>query len=209
MALTGSWTNTCDAASVEAPDDKSNVPVLIASQYLQSRHGSLAARGIVFLHMRSPSDIGAVYRGSVQQDYGKKGRSNLSLAGASLLTGRLKLSNGRGQAGSVFVAQKSHHTIRALPADFRNQKAAQPVLLCTATIESFVGQSLRRLSGSEPTSDEGGGAHLPFIVERTRLAIDCQDVELVGVDRRGDEERAGDKPSEYDATPIGAKGSEA
>jgi hypothetical protein len=159
--------------------------------------------------MRSPSNTGAAYRGSVQQDYGKKGRSNLSLAGASLLTGRPKLSNGHGQAGSVFVAQDGHHAIRALPPDFRNQKADHPVLRCTATIESVVGQSLRRLCGSEPTSGEGGGAHLPFIVERTRLAIDCQDVEFVGVDRRGDEERGGDKPSEYDVAPIEPKGSEA
>ncbi len=78
-----------------------------------------------------------------------------------------------------------------------------------ASIEGFVGQQLRRLCGSEPTSGEGGGAHLPFIVERSRLTIDCQDVEFVGVDRRGDEERGGDKPSEYDVAPIEPKGSEA
>ncbi len=78
-----------------------------------------------------------------------------------------------------------------------------------ALIEGFVGQLLWSLCGSEPTSHEGGGAHLPLIAERTRLAIDCQDVEFVGVDRRGDEERGGDKPSEYDMAPIEPKGSEA
>jgi hypothetical protein len=78
-----------------------------------------------------------------------------------------------------------------------------------ALIEGFVGQPLRRLSGSEPTFDEGGGAHLPFIVERSRLAIDCQYVEFAGVDRLVGDERGGDKPSAYDAAPIEPKGSEA
>jgi hypothetical protein len=77
-----------------------------------------------------------------------------SFMSRSLLTGRPKLSNGRGQAGSVFAAQEGHHAIRALPPDFRDQKAAQPVLRCIASIEGFLGQPLWSLCGSEPTSGE-------------------------------------------------------
>ena len=122
--------------------------------------------------------------------------------------GHPKLYNGRGQAGLIFVTQEGHHAIRTLPPDLRDQEAAQPVLRQVASIEGYVGQPLRRLCGSEPTSSKGGGAHLPFIVERSRLAKDLQDVEFVRVDRRVGDERGGDKPREYDAAPIEPKGFE-
>ena len=112
------------------------------------------------------SNIGLVSQGHVQQNPHKDGESNRFLTSRSLLTGRTKLSNGRGQAGLIFVTQEDHHAIRALPPDLRDQKAAQPVLRCVASIEGFVGQPLWRLCGSEPTSGKAGGAHLPFIVER-------------------------------------------
>ena len=123
--------------------------------------------------------------------------------------GHPKLTNGRGQAELIFVTQEGHHAVRALPPDLRDQKAAHPVFRCVASTEGFVGQPLWRLCGSEPPSGKGGGAHLPFIVERSRLTIDCQDVEFVRVDRLVGDERGGDKPSQYDAAPIEPKGSEA
>src|SRR3712207_8919366 len=100
------------------------------------------------------------------------GRSKLSLTSRSLLAGRPKLSNGRSQAGSIFIPQEGHHSFSALPPDLRDQKAPQPVLRCVASIEGFVGQQLRCLCGSKPTFDEGGGAHLPFLIEGPRLAIE-------------------------------------
>jgi hypothetical protein len=112
-----------------------------------------------------------VSQGHVQQDPHKDGRSNRFLTSRSLLMGHPKLSNGRGQAELIFVTQEGHHAIRALPPDSRDQKAAHPVFRCVASTEGFLGQQLWRLCGSEPTPGDGGGAYLPFIIERSRLAI--------------------------------------
>jgi hypothetical protein len=121
--------------------------------------------------------------------------------------GHPKLSNGRGQAELIFVTQEGHHAIRALPPDSRDQKAAHPGFRCVASTEGFLGQQLWRLCGSEPTPGDGGGAYLPFIIERSRLAIDRQYVEFVCVDPRLGEDRGGDESSKYDAAPIEPKGS--
>jgi hypothetical protein len=123
--------------------------------------------------------------------------------------GYAKLSDGRGQAGLIFVTQEGHHAICALPPNLRDQKAAHPVLRRVASPEGFGGQPLWRVCRTEPMSGIGGGAHLPFIVERSRLTIDCQNVEFIGVDRLVSDERGGDKPSQYDAAPIEPKRSEA
>ena len=86
------------------------------------------------------------------------------------LTARPKLRDRCGQSGSILVTQECHHAFGALAPDFQRKEAAQPVLRCTGSIERFPGQQLWRPWGSKPTFCKRGGARLPLIIQRPRLA---------------------------------------